>query len=252
MKTTYDRGVTSISFRQSSPREIIEAAKQSGLTCIEWGSDVHAPCTDIEKIKEIASLQCEYDITCSSYGTYFRLGVTPIRELAQYITAAKLLGTCVLRLWCGNKSGAAMSTEERVQLIHESQLAALIAEKSGVTVCLECHRDTFTESCDDALFLMREINSPHFKMYWQPFQWKSYEENLQYAQRIAPYTENIHVFNWGVSERFSLSQAIDEWRSYLQFFTKNHTLLLEFMPNDSITELSDETTALELIVGENR
>ena len=56
----YRLGLVSISFRQHSPREILETMKQAGLTCIEWGSDVHAPCGDEDKLREILALQEEY------------------------------------------------------------------------------------------------------------------------------------------------------------------------------------------------
>lgn len=42
----YDLGLVSVSFRNHSAKEIIQAAKDAGLTCIEWGSDVHAPYDD--------------------------------------------------------------------------------------------------------------------------------------------------------------------------------------------------------------
>ena len=100
----YTLGLVSISFRKHTPEEIIQAVKAAGLSCIEWGSDVHAPCRDTERLHEIARLQGEYGITCSSYGTYFKFGKTPLEELTDYITAAKILGADVLRLWCGQKS----------------------------------------------------------------------------------------------------------------------------------------------------
>ena len=45
-----------------SPKEIVKAAKTEGLSCIEWGSDVHAPCNDYERLQEIVALQQEYGI----------------------------------------------------------------------------------------------------------------------------------------------------------------------------------------------
>ena len=39
----YSSGLVSISFRSHTPDEILRAAAESGLTQIEWGSDVHAP-----------------------------------------------------------------------------------------------------------------------------------------------------------------------------------------------------------------
>ena len=126
MEKRYDLGLVSVSFRKNSPEEILNAASAAGLSFIEWGSDVHAPCHDTERLKEIAALQKEYGIVCSSYGTYFRLGETRIEELETYIQAAKILGTDLLRLWCGVKSGKDMTKEEReefggvVDWLHDS------------------------------------------------------------------------------------------------------------------------------------
>ena len=247
----YNLGLVSVSFRQHSPKEIIEAVKAAGLSCVEWGSDVHAPCRDIERLREIAEMQKEYGIFCSSYGTYFRLGETSIEELSDYIAAAKALETDILRLWCGRKSGKDMTNEERNDLLDVCRTAAKIAEESGVTLCLECHKKTFTENPDDVVWLMEEVNSPYFRMYWQPFQWKSSEQNNENAKKIAPYAEHIHVFNWTDSEKFSLADAVGEWQEYIKAFSTPRTLLLEFMPNGTIAELCGEARALKSIIGED-
>ena len=97
-KDKYRLGLVSVSFRRHSPMEILEAAKKAGVSCIEWVSDVHAPCYDTALLYEIAEMQKEYGVECSSYGTYFRLGETPIDELKDYIRAARILGTDILRL----------------------------------------------------------------------------------------------------------------------------------------------------------
>ena len=76
MNASYTLGLVSVSFRRHTPREILEAVRAAGLACIEWGSDVHAPCTDETALRRIAAMQAEYGIVCSSYGTYFRLGQT--------------------------------------------------------------------------------------------------------------------------------------------------------------------------------
>ena len=245
----YNLGLVSISFRPHSPKEILEAVKSSGLCCIEWGSDVHAPCNDTERLQEIAALQREYGISCSSYGTYFYLGKTPIEELVTYIKAAKILGTNILRLWCGSKIGKDMNVEEREEFLLICKKAARIAEENGVTLCMECHRKTFTEDPDDAVWLMEAVNSPCFRMYWQPFQWQPPEENVRNAAKIASYAEHIHVFNWIGDQKLPLAEAIGEWQSYLKQFSTPRTLLLEFMPDNEISTLPREAEALRTIIG---
>ena len=246
----YKLGLVSVSFRDHDPRTIIEAARAAGLSCIEWGSDIHAPCRGAERLREIAALQAEYGIACSSYGTYFRLGETPAEELEDYIQAAKLLGTDILRLWCGRKSGKDMTDAEKNGFFEVCRRAADIAENSGVILCMECHRGTFTEDPCDAVCLMEAVNSPHFRMYWQPFQWQSAEQNIENAKKIAPFAEHIHVFNWKGDRKLPLADSVGEWQEYIKVFSTPRTLLLEFMPNGTLEELAAETAALRAIIGE--
>lgn len=250
MKHNDRSGLVSVSFRDQSPQAILEAMSRAGLTLIEWGSDIHAPYHDLESLEQLVKLQDRYGIECSSYGTYFRLGETPLSELADYIRAAKLLGTDILRLWCGAKSGTEMSKEERDLLLAECRKAAAIAKENNVTLCMECHRNTLTQNPEDAVWLMESVNSPHFRMYWQPFQWQSTEQNIANAKQIAPYAERIHVFHWQHDQKLPLLGATEAWREYLKQFSRPLPLLLEFMPNGTLEELADESAALKLIIGE--
>lgn len=243
----YNLGLVSVSFREKTPEEILKEMKTCGLSFIEWGSDIHAPCNDIKTIENIAVFQKKYGITCSSYGTYFRLGETPLEELKIYINAAKILGTNILRVWCSNKNSEEHTKEETKSLFLECKKAAKIAEENGVTLCLECHVNTYTNQKDAAFELMQNINSKNFKMYWQPSQYKTSQENIAYAKAIAPYTEHIHVFNWKGEEKFPLCEAVDIWKQFLDCFSGERTLLLEFMPDGKLETLKQETTALKEI-----
>lgn len=240
-------GLVSVSFRGHSPEEIIRETKKAGLSCIEWGSDVHAPKNDIERLRSIAKMQKEEGIFCSSYGTYFRIGINDTSELYEYINAAKILSTDILRVWCGNKASEEYSPEEKDLLIEECRRVAEIAEKNNVTVCLECHNNTFTDTKETAILLMKLINSPSFRMYWQPNQFTSEEEKCAYARLISSFTKVIHVFNWTENERFPLKEARDKWEKYLSYFNGDKILLLEFMPDDSISSLTEEAKALREI-----
>ena len=247
----HNTGLVSVSFRAKEPREILRAMQGAGLAQIEWGSDIHAPCHDLARIDELAALQREFSITCSSYGTYFRLGQTPVTELEPYILAAKRLGTNVLRVWCGTKSGADMTKDEVNALLADCRAAAALAQKHGVTICTECHLRTFTERPEDALALMQAVDSPHFRTYWQPFQTRTVEQNLAYLRALAPYVTHLHVFQWKGADRFPLADGIAEWQAYLALLDTPHTLLLEFMPDDRRETLAREADALRQMIGEN-
>ena len=249
----YQLGLVSISFRKETPETLVEAVKAAGLTCIEWGSDVHAPWDDEEKLQNIVRLQKESGISCSSYGTYFRIGKNDVSEFPGYIRAAKLLGTDILRLWCGTKGSKDYTQEELEKLYADCRLLAAMAEEAGVKLCMECHNGTVTDWKESALALMQAVDSPAFRMYWQPNQLRSVEENLAYAALIAPWTEHLHVFNWdcpngGPVEKYPLAQAVDTWESYIEQFPRDRVFLLEFMPDGEISSVYNEADALKKIV----
>lgn len=248
----YELGLVSISFRKESPESLIEAVKAAGLSCIEWGSDVHAPWNDEEKLQTIVRLQKESGIRCSSYGTYFRLGKDDPAEFPGYIRAAKLLGTDILRLWCGTKGFKAYTEEELEALYADCRKVAAMAEAEGVTLCMECHNGTVTDRKEGALALMKAVDSPAFGMYWQPNQFRTVEENLAYARLLAPWTRHLHVFNWecpdgGPVKKYPLAQALEAWKAYLAQIPGDRALLLEFMPDDLLETLPREAAALKSI-----
>ncbi len=244
----FETGLVSVSFRSLEPAEIVKLCRENGLGHIEWGSDIHAPCDNCAKIEEIVALQENSGTKCSSYGTYFRIGVNDCTELYTYINAARMLGTDILRLWCGDKNYTDMSEEERSFIISESKKAAKMAEDEGVTLCMECHNKTFTNCVEGALRLMSDVDSANFRMYWQPNQYRTLESNIEYAQKIAKYTKVIHVFNWSGKNKYPLGEAVDIWKKYLSFFDGTQKLLLEFMPDGRPESLKDESDALRRII----
>lgn len=242
---SFKTGLCSISFRNLTPAEIIENMKTAGLDLVEWGSDVHAPKDNIALLKEIANLQKENEIICSSYGTYFKLGTDDLKELPQYINAAKILGTSILRLWCGNKNSEDYSKTEIKSLFSECKEAAKIAKENDVILCMECHNKTFTNKSKAAYALMQHVNSSCFRMYWQPNQFLTENENIESAKLLAPFTVNIHVFNWKENKKFPLLEGTDIWKKYLKEFSGNQTLLLEFMPDGKAESLVPESNTLK-------
>lgn len=245
-------GLVSISFRSLSCEELISRCRENGLPFIEWGSDVHAPPTDRERLSHIVVLGREAGVTASSYGTYFRLGISDVNELHDYVAAAKHLGTSILRIWGGTKNFEDLTADERSRIVDEGKNAARIARDAGVTLCLECHNKTVTNCLDGARMMMEEVDSPHLRMYWQPNQYRTVAENLAYAEAIAPYTDVIHVFQWKEKKRFPLSDGIREWRDYLSRFDGHQKLLLEFMPDDNPDTLAAEAASLKRILEEHK
>ena len=243
----YNLGLVSVSFRPLCAEEVLRAMVENGLKYVEWGSDVHAPYTDGERLAQVAALQERYGVKCSSYGTYFRFGVTPMEELPGYIRAAKLLGTDILRLWAGNRSPEKYTEKERNELFDQCRQAAAMAEAAGVTLCMECHRNTYTETPEGALEMMQAVASPAFRMYWQPRQTESVETNIAYLRQLKSYVDHLHVFHWKGDARLPLADGAEEWKAYLNELSGDRTLLLEFMPDNQVESLPAEAAALRQI-----
>ena len=220
----------------------------AGLRSVEWGSDVHAPKDDKEKLRRIAAMQQEKGICCCSYGTYFQLGRDPLSELPEYMEAAKILGTNIMRLWCGNRVSSAYTQEEKQSFFAQCREAARMAEAQGMILCMECHNHSFTQLLDGALELMEEVDSPAFRMYWQPNQNHDAAANAEYAAKIAPYTVHIHAFKWVGLNRLPLAEGKEEWQQYLRCFEGDHSVLLEFMPDDQPENLKQEAESLAAIL----
>lgn len=244
----FEAGLVSISFRSLSPEQIVTLCRGNGLRAIEWGSDVHAPCTDLDRLHQIVALQEKNGLVCSSYGTYFKLGVHNTEELHGYIAAAKILGTNILRLWCGEKNYEDLTAERRDFLLSEAKNAASIAEAAGVILCMECHNNTYTNCLEGALDLMNTVNSPALRMYWQPNQFRTDEVNFEYARQIAPYVTNIHVFQWREKDKFPLADGVALWEKYLSYFDGSQSLLLEFMPDNKPESLKTEAETLHQLI----
>ena len=94
---------------------------------------------------------------------------------------------------------------------------------------------------------MEAVASPAFKMYWQPNQYKSVEDNIASARLLREHVVNVHVFNWSGKEKYPLADAAEIWKKYLAELGGYKTLLLEFMPDGSIDSLKREAEALRVI-----
>ncbi len=249
MITQMKKGLVSVSFRGHTPREILEAAAACGLAAIEWGSDVHAPCTDMVRLTDIANMQAAFGLCTSSYGTYFRVGVHTPAGILPYIEAARTLGTDTLRVWCGDRGQAAYDGAATAALLRDCEALVRIAEREGVTLATEFHHGTYTDSPEGVLSIRDAVASSHLLTYWQPNQFRSHEENRAMAAAVAPLTVRLHVFHWQGNVKYPLAKGIHLWQDYLSCFGDTHYALLEFMPDGRLETLPQETQALEILLG---
>jgi 3-dehydroshikimate dehydratase len=103
-------GLVSISFRGSTPAEIINAVKKAGLDAIEWGGDIHVPHGDTKKAAEVCKMCKDFGISIPEYGSYYIIGQSEHDLYKKVIESCHALETNCVRVWPLQGNAAIRST----------------------------------------------------------------------------------------------------------------------------------------------
>ena len=243
-------GIVSVTYRPMTPEQLVGAASHAGLSCIEWGGDVHVPHGDTDTAETVGALTRKAGLSVISYGTYYRAG-TYGENFSSVFTdllhTADALGTQNLRLWAGSKNSEDVTAEERKALTEELRLCAALASRWGKTISFEFHGGTLTNTAASAKQLIEDIGEHNVSLYWQPNQFRSPKDNCDALTLVLPYVSNVHVFAWEERQRLPLAAHTDRWQDYLSILAstgRDHGLLLEFVPQDDPTLLRGEAETL--------
>jgi 3-dehydroshikimate dehydratase len=230
-------GLTSVTFRKLGAREIIALAAREGLGGIEWGGDVHIPPGDLVQAKTVRRITEEAGLRVLSYGSYYRLCEQVAgQDFAQVFAAACALGAPNIRIWAGAFSPRQADSAYCTRAAEELRRIAGLAAKQGITISLEYHRNTLTETPESALNLLNAAEAPNVRTYWQPNPERTVKENCAELCAVLPWVSNVHVFQWTLGNvRRPLEEGAGEWGQYLRILGESggeHAYLLEFVQND--------------------
>lgn len=249
-------GLVSITFRQLSPKEVVDLVAQAGLQGIEWGGDIHAPHGDLAKAKEVAALTREAGLQVSAYGSYYRTTAS-LEEgdtFENVLASAVELGAPSIRIWAGKGGSADMSEEQRSAVTADVHRVAGLAEAEGKIVTLEYHGGTLTDTPESAARLMQEAAHPALRTLWQPPNGMPTDDCMASLELALPLLDNVHVFHWWPTtrERHPLRQGWDgRWGRFLHRLQEDGTprcLLMEFVAeNEPANFLRDAETLKEWI-----
>lgn len=240
-----DIGFTTVTFRKKSRREICEIAKNNFIKYIEWGGDIHLPPDDEIALHEIISLQKEFGLTAISYGSYYRLGTNNYSLWEKIVNIADKIGAKIIRIWQGDCSSQNVSKEKMQAMVNETKRLADIADKKGLIVAFEFHKNTNNDNGKSAVEFLQAVNKHNVKTYWQPF---STSEDIENLKAVLPYLVCVHIFEWNEKgHRYSLKHGVDKWRAYLEIINNSGAQpywIMEFVKHDSRHQFANDVKTL--------
>lgn len=244
-------GLVSVSFRKLTAREVIDLTASSGLSCLEWGGDIHVPHGEIETAREVGRMTVDGGLTVRAYGSYYRLGESEAAGLsfAKVLETAVALGAPTIRVWAGKKASAKSDAAHWDTVTTDALRVAAMAEAAGVIVGYEYHANTLTDTAESTRALLADTDHPAIKCLWQPAVGLSLEETLATLDVVLPRLAHVHAYYWGETgtERFPLAEGRERWQRYLTHIRaagRNPEVLLEFVRDDDPAVLAQEAATL--------
>ncbi len=230
-------GLVSVTFRKLSPQRVIELVKSTHLTSIEWGGDIHVPHGDLKQAEQVAQHTRDSGLSVSAYGSYYRLAEAESPEIEAVLDTAKALGTSQVRVWAGRRGSANADDTYRQAVIEDARRIVDLAEKQNLTISLEYHQNTLTDTLASAVNLLNAVNHPNFKMFWQPPHTPDMALKLSGLETLLSSITSVHVFHWHpeTRDRYPLAQGETDWKQYIDMLRtspNDHVLSLEFVADE--------------------
>lgn len=179
---------------------VVELAKNVGADCLEWGGDIHV--TDVESARKARKLCDESDISVASYGSYYRVGSNDKNEWERICEIASILGAECIRVWLGKADSEVTDKATYDSLVADAKSMCAVAAEYNLTVCCECHPNTYNNNTDAFLKIREDIGCDNFRTYFQSL-YRRKEYDLDRIERTAPFTECVHIsYSEQIREQF--------------------------------------------------
>lgn len=184
-------GFATVTLRQIKDlKKIVDVAEKVGADCIEWGADVHV--RDIESARYAKQLCKDKNIQICSYGSYYRAGSNNLSQWKQVCEIASALGAKVVRIWLGSADSEVTDEATYIRLVEELRSMCAVAAEYGISVCPECHPNTYNNNTDAFLKIHKDTGCDNLGTYFQSL-YKRQEYDLDRIERTKKYTECVHI-----------------------------------------------------------
>ncbi|MCA2371287.1 sugar phosphate isomerase/epimerase [Agrobacterium genomosp. 3 str. CIP 111-78] len=256
----FEPGLCSVTFRSLSPQAVIDLAVANGIKAIEWGADIHVPSGGLENARDVAERTAKAGLTVSSYGSYIFAPDFTRQDLTAVLETAKALGTGHIRIWPGRRKRPSTdySPAERRRATEALAEIARHAQDYGMTIGLEYHPNSLTDTLPSTLQLAQDLAVPNLFFYWQPAPGLPLEKARAEISAIGSRICHLHVFAWlADTSRLPLADRADYWRSCVEAlpesgWTKTAYAMLEFVKGDDVSQFAEDAVALREILAGHR
>lgn len=241
-------GLTSVTFRALDAGDIIALCARTGVRGIEWGGDVHVPPDDIANAAVVERQTRAAGLRVLSYGSYYRLNTGG--QFAPVLRAAQALGAPRVRIWAGERGSAQADGDYGDAAAAELRDICAQAAPAGITVALEYHRNTLTDTADSALALLQAAGSGNLRTYWQPNPDLTLEQQLGELRLLGEWVDAVHVFQWQRGNlRCQLEEGEAAWQTYLELLGQHRDYILEFVRDDAPEQFRRDAATLARWLG---
>lgn len=248
-------GLCSVTFRSIGIDDVAALAEECRLGAIEWGADVHVPPGDAAAAAQARAASA--GLTCS-YGSYLFAASVDVADddIAVVMDTAVMLGCTMVRVWTpfGVTSGGARRTEVSDRL----RAAATIAAERSLTLGLEFHGGTLTETVASTKALLADVGAANLTTYWQPPYWlpdrRVPDDDVADVMALGELVTNVHVYEWTSAPDVTRRPLIDgaaRWPAVLGALDaltvhggRPRAALLEFVADDDVDRLRHDATTL--------
>ena len=256
--TTLTPGLVSLALRKSKPEDIVRFATQAKLEAVEWSSLAHNPLGKESVSKEIAQITSDAGLKVVGFGSQHRVGDTTkfAVSLDREIAAAVALGSPSIRVFVGTMGSEDVLDSTWRGVSEQLAATAQKANDAGLTLMLEFQGNTFNDTPDSSLRLLKSVEGAKAKTYWQP-DFAADDTAWQGALRpLLSRLGGIHVFYWKEGQRVGLDQGYREWMQIINLLKERDIstpLLIELVEGDHPENLiRDGATLIDLIRGKQR
>lgn len=245
-------GIVSVTFRGLGVDALAAEASACGLRSVEWGADVHVPVGSWPSVD--AALATGLDV--AAYGSYYWAGHDEPSSFDAVVATAARLGAPTIRIWAGRVGSAEADASARAAVADSVRAAAARAADAGMTVSLEYHANTLTDTAESALALLDAVDHSAALTYWQPPNGVDDDDALAGLRAVSASGKltHVHVFSWWpMHERLPLTGRESLWREALAVVASlpgEHHAMLEFVADDDPTALAADASTLHRLIEE--